>query len=60
MAAKAPETVVVEAGTETVECDGGGGATGHPAVYYTFGTKNHVECGYCGRRFVLPETADHH
>ena len=60
MAPEAPETIVVEAGTERVECDGGGGALGHPVVYYSFGTKREIVCGYCGRRFVLPETADHH
>ncbi len=47
-----PEIITVDAETETVGCDGGGGALGHPMVYYTFGTKAAVDCGYCGRRFV--------
>ncbi|MEO1330668.1 MAG: zinc-finger domain-containing protein [Pseudomonadota bacterium] len=47
----APETVLVE--TRRVSCDGGGGALGHPRVYYTIGVSGFVECGYCDRRFVL-------
>jgi len=60
MVSEPPETIVVEAGTETVGCDGGGGALGHPMVYYTFGTKKQIDCGYCGRRFVLPDGDAHH
>lgn len=49
----APKEVVEVAGdVETIGCDGGGGALGHPMVYYSFGTKSAVDCGYCGRRFV--------
>ena len=47
-----PEIIDVDAHDETVGCDGGGGALGHPMVYYSFGTKDAVDCGYCGRRFV--------
>jgi len=46
----APETIVVE--TERVSCDGGGGALGHPRVWYNLGDEDYVECGYCDRRFV--------
>ena len=49
-----PEIVTVDAHAETVGCDGGGGALGHPMVYYSFGTRPAVDCGYCGRRFVRP------
>ncbi len=52
-----PEIVEVDAHAETVGCDGGGGALGHPMVYYSFGTKDAVDCGYCGRRFVKPQKA---
>ncbi len=48
---EAPEVIVVE--TNQVSCDGGGGALGHPRVYYTIGAEGFVECGYCDRRFVL-------
>ena len=51
-----PETIVTE---ETrVSCDGGGGPLGHPRVWYTLSNKErHVDCLYCGRRFVLKEGA---
>jgi len=54
---KPPEIVEVDAHAETVGCDGGGGALGHPMVYYSFGTKDAVDCGYCGRRFVKQRDA---
>ena len=56
-----PETV--ETDSKRVSCDGGGGALGHPLVFLEMGDKDHVECPYCGRRFVLKAGAvvsDHH
>lgn len=47
----APETLVVDA--SRVCCDGGGGALGHPLVWYTIGAAGFVDCKYCDRRFVL-------
>jgi uncharacterized Zn-finger protein len=35
-----------------VSCDGGGGALGHPKVWYELGSDGEVECLYCGRVFV--------
>lgn len=46
-----PEIIVVD--NRRVACDGGGGALGHPVVYYEMGDEDFVECGYCDRRFVL-------
>ncbi|MFC7377851.1 zinc-finger domain-containing protein [Brevundimonas sp. GCM10030266] len=46
-----PEEIVVT--TKRVACDGGGGALGHPLVYMDMGEDDHVECGYCDRKFVL-------
>lgn len=46
-----PEIIIVE--TKTVSCDGGGGALGHPVVWYEMGDEDYVECKYCDRRFVL-------
>lgn len=46
-----PEIVAVS--SRRVKCDGGGGALGHPVVFYEIGEKDFVECGYCDRRFVL-------
>lgn len=36
-----------------VSCNGGGGALGHPVVYYEMGGDEFVECKYCDRRFIL-------
>ena len=47
----APEVIVVD--QKRVMCDGGGGALGHPRVWYDMGDADCVECGYCDRRFVL-------
>ena len=46
-----PEEIVVS--SKRVACDGGGGALGHPLVDMDMGEDDHVECGYCDRRFVL-------
>jgi uncharacterized Zn-finger protein len=54
----APEVIVVH--TKRVKCDGGGGALGHPVVYYDMGEADFVECLYCDRRFELAEGADGH
>lgn len=54
----APETIVVPAGNDQVRCDGGGGALGHPLVYYSFDGQNRVECGYCDRVFVKDGVED--
>lgn len=51
MTIEAPETILVD--ERRVSCDGGGGALGHPRVWYTIGERGFVECGYCDRRFVL-------
>lgn len=47
-----PEIITVDADADEVVCDGGGGALGHPKVWYTFDKQNSVDCGYCDRRFV--------
>ncbi len=46
-----PEIVAVT--SRKVKCDGGGGALGHPVVFYEMGEDDFVECAYCDRRFVL-------
>ena len=45
------ETIIIE--NSTVSCDGGGGQLGHPRVYLTTGTKDRIQCPYCGRLYVL-------
>lgn len=53
-----PEVIIVEDDVKTVSCDGGG-ALGHPMVYYSFDAdQDFVECGYCDRRFVKRRAAD--
>lgn len=49
-----PEVVYVE--TKKVACDGGGGALGHPKVWYSL-EDGEAECGYCDRRFVYRTSA---
>lgn len=46
-----PEVVVVA--TKKIACDGGGGALGHPKVWYDMSEQDSVECKYCDRLFVL-------
>ena len=51
------EIIIVADDIDTVMCDGGGGALGHPNVYYSFGGSDHTECGYCDRIFVKKSAA---
>jgi uncharacterized Zn-finger protein len=44
------EKIIVQA--HRIACDGGGGAMGHPKVWYEMGSDHEVECLYCGRVFV--------
>ncbi|MFZ4761798.1 MAG: zinc-finger domain-containing protein [Alphaproteobacteria bacterium] len=43
---------------EMISCDGGGGALGHPLVYYEFGNKNSITCNYCGKTFHMHHDND--
>ncbi len=47
-----PEIIVVDDDADEVACDGGGGALGHPKVWYSFDGKDVAECGYCDRMFI--------
>lgn len=50
-----PEVIYVKA--RRVACNGGGGALGHPIVWYPL-EDGVAECGYCDRKFVYdPERA---
>jgi len=55
-----PAPEVIEVTSRRVKCDGGGGALGHPAVFYDMGEESFVECLYCDRRFVLAKGAGGH
>ncbi|SNT67681.1 Uncharacterized conserved protein, contains Zn-finger domain [Amphiplicatus metriothermophilus] len=49
-----PEVIYVK--TRRIACDGGG-ALGHPIVWYSL-EDGEAECGYCDRKFVYdPEKA---
>ncbi|HNQ91342.1 MAG TPA: zinc-finger domain-containing protein [Alphaproteobacteria bacterium] len=47
-----PEVIAVDSHVSEVQCNGGGGALGHPVVYYAFDGEPSVSCQYCGRVFV--------
>lgn len=47
-----PKPEEIKVATTRVSCDGGG-ALGHPLVYFDVGDDGTVECGYCDRRFVF-------
>ncbi len=52
MTANIPELIHVIEEADEVSCNGGGGALGHPMVFYSFGLKRSVRCGYCDRQFI--------
>jgi uncharacterized Zn-finger protein len=52
MTTKHPEILLVPADMAQIACNGGGGALGHPKVYYTFHHQDEVTCGYCDRLFT--------
>jgi uncharacterized Zn-finger protein len=43
--------------SDTVACDGGGGALGHPRVFLTIHEGEDVSCAYCGQSFRLDPQA---
>ncbi len=47
------EVIVVE--DHKVACDGGGGALGHPIVFYEMGDDDFIICKYCDRMFALKD-----
>jgi uncharacterized Zn-finger protein len=47
-----PERITVDSAADEVCCDGGGGALGHPVVWYSFDGQKQVTCGYCDREFI--------
>ena len=46
------EIKIVPEKVESVYCDGGGGALGHPKISLLFDSKSYVDCYYCGQRFA--------
>ncbi len=52
MTTRAPEIITIAEDADEVCCDGGGGALGHPVVWYTFEADGTATCGYCDRQYV--------
>ena len=57
MAADPREVIKVDEDTAEVCCDGGGGALGHPQVWYVFDGLESVTCRYCDRTFIRKPSA---
>ncbi len=49
------EIKLIDADTEFVYCDGGGGGLGHPRIRLRFQDCKYVDCYYCGQRFARPD-----
>ncbi|MEM8772169.1 MAG: zinc-finger domain-containing protein [Pseudomonadota bacterium] len=50
-AARTPDPEVIYTNQRRISCDGGGGALGHPLVWYSL-EDGEAECGYCDRKFI--------
>ena len=48
---------IIGVDSETVACDGGEGALGHPRVFLNMKGQGQIDCPYCGLRFVLKADA---
>jgi len=46
-----PDPEIIYVDQRRVACDGGGGALGHPKVWYSL-EDGEAECGYCDRKFI--------
>jgi uncharacterized Zn-finger protein len=46
-----PEILLVKNDADRIACDGGG-ALGHPKVWYSFDGLDEIVCGYCDRLFT--------
>lgn len=46
------DIISVDPHADEVKCDGGGGALGHPTVWYSFYKTDRVRCQYCDRIFT--------
>ncbi len=49
----AGHTETIRVDDHKVACNGGGGALGHPKVFYEMGHDDEVVCQYCDRHFIL-------
>ncbi len=51
-----PDPEVIYVSARRISCDGGGGALGHPVVWYSL-EDGEAECGYCDRKFIYKKDA---
>lgn len=51
-----PDPEIVYTDERRISCDGGGGALGHPIVWYSL-DDGEAECGYCDRKFIFKANA---
>ncbi|PHS28497.1 MAG: zinc-finger domain-containing protein [Robiginitomaculum sp.] len=49
---KLPPHKTLHVETDRVACDGGGGALGHPKVYYDLAESGEAHCFYCCAHFI--------
>jgi len=54
-----PDPEVIYTDKRRVSCNGGGGALGHPVVWYSL-EDDEAECGYCDRKFIYKSNAASH
>lgn len=54
---KSPDPEVIYTDKRRVSCNGGGGALGHPVVWYSL-DDGEAECGYCDRKFIFKPAAE--
>lgn len=47
-----PPHTTVHVDKDRVACDGGGGALGHPLVYYDLDANGEAHCFYCSAHFI--------
>lgn len=57
--APTPDPEVIYVDKRRISCDGGGGALGHPVVWYSL-EDGEAECGYCDRKFIFKSDKDAH
>ena len=55
--ATTPAPTIIYTSKRRVCCDGGGGALGHPKVWYSL-DDGEAECLYCDTKFVYKPDAD--
>jgi uncharacterized Zn-finger protein len=57
MSKPATQTLIVK--SRILHCDGGDGPLGHPRVFLNMGAHDHIDCPYCGCKFLLsPDAAN--